>query len=210
MLMAAEAEQEGRGKEGGTRERRRSTLLHPSSSPTKFDYSAYHDPVTFTYHDFTEREVGTARRPHTGLTEWECNVLHAGEKSRFRFQSECPVPSTWYRVLGTGHCHNPATQRRRGSRVQHIGFRCELEISRSRGAPVLSWFPQDPHNEGERIILVQSLVEGGVAEQDGRLRVGDRLISVNDVAVASTSLQVDAVSCDFKPKTAATEFLQSS
>lgn len=52
------------------------------------------------------------------------------------------------------------------------------------------FFFQDPHNEGERIILVQSLVEGGVAEQDGRLRVGDRLISVNDVSVVNTSLQV--------------------
>ena len=48
-----------------------------------------------------------------------------------------------------------------------------------------------------------------MAEQDGRLRVGDRLISVNDVAVASTSLQVHAVSCDFKLKTVAKEFLQS-
>ena len=49
---------------------------------------------------------------------------------------------------------------------------------------------QDPHCEGERIILVQSLVEGGVAEQDGRLRVGDRLVTVNEVSVANTSLQV--------------------
>ena len=71
MLMSTEAEQEGRGEEGGARERRRSTLLHPSSSPTKFDYSAYHDPVTFAYHDFTKREVGSAWRPHSGLTEWE-------------------------------------------------------------------------------------------------------------------------------------------
>ena len=58
---------------------------------------------------------------------------------------------------------------------------------------ILWAYGQDPHNEGERIILVQSLVEGGVAEQDGRLRVGDRLVSVNDVSVVNTSLQVRSV-----------------
>ena len=57
LLMADEEEEEGRGEEGG-RERRRSTLLHPSSSPTKFDYSTYHGPTTFTFPDFTEGEVG--------------------------------------------------------------------------------------------------------------------------------------------------------
>ena len=61
IVIAAEADQEGQGEEGGARERRRSTLL--SSSPNKFDYSAYHDPVTFTYPEFAEREVGSARRP---------------------------------------------------------------------------------------------------------------------------------------------------
>ena len=54
-------------------------------------------------------------------------------------------------------------------------------------------FTQDPHHEGERIILVQSLVEGGVAERDGGLRVGDRLVTVNDVSLINTSLQVQVL-----------------
>ena len=55
-----EEEEEGRREGEGGRERRRSTLLHPSSSPTKFDYSPYHGSTTFTFPEFTEGEVGTA------------------------------------------------------------------------------------------------------------------------------------------------------
>lgn len=61
LLMAEE--EEVRREEGG-RQRRRSTLLHPSS-PTKFDYSAYHDPNTFTFTDFTNRDVSKL-----GMGEW--------------------------------------------------------------------------------------------------------------------------------------------
>ena len=57
QLLMAEEEEARREEEGG-RERRRSTLLHPSSSPTKFDYSTYHDSNnTFSFPDFQEREV---------------------------------------------------------------------------------------------------------------------------------------------------------
>ena len=67
LLMADEEEEEGsggrRGEGDGGRERRRSTLLHPSSSPNRFDYSAYHDSAatTFTYPDYTDREVSNFR-----------------------------------------------------------------------------------------------------------------------------------------------------
>ncbi len=38
------------------------------------------------------------------------------------------------------------------------------------------------------MILVHSLVEGGAAEEDGRLRIGDKLLSVNNIYVINHSL----------------------
>ena len=48
---------------------------------------------------------------------------------------------------------------------------------------------QDPHNPGDRVILIHSLVPGGLAMRDGRLKVGDKLLSVNRVSVVNHSLQ---------------------
>ncbi len=48
--------------------------------------------------------------------------------------------------------------------------------------------PQDPLQPGEKVILVHSLVEGGAAEEDGRLRIGDKLLSVNNIYVLNHSL----------------------
>ena len=50
--------------------------------------------------------------------------------------------------------------------------------------------PQDPRCPGDRVILVHSLVEGGAAERDGQLKVGDKLLAVNRVSVLNHSLQV--------------------
>jgi len=47
----------------------------------------------------------------------------------------------------------------------------------------------DPHHPGDRVILVHSVVEGGIAERDNRLKVGDKLISVNGTSVVNHSLQ---------------------
>ena len=49
--------------------------------------------------------------------------------------------------------------------------------------------PQDPHHTGDRVILIHSLVDDGTAERDGRLKVGDKLLSVNRVSVVNHSLQ---------------------
>ena len=38
------------------------------------------------------------------------------------------------------------------------------------------------------MIVIKSLVPGGVAEQDGRLHPGDRLMSVNDTDLENSSL----------------------
>ena len=50
-------------------------------------------------------------------------------------------------------------------------------------------FVQDPHSPGDRVILIHSLVPGGLAMRDGRLNVGDKLLSVNRVSVVNHSLQ---------------------
>ena len=38
------------------------------------------------------------------------------------------------------------------------------------------------------VIVIKSLVPGGVAEQDGRLHPGDRLMSVNETDLENSSL----------------------
>lgn len=43
-------------------------------------------------------------------------------------------------------------------------------------------------NPSETIIVIRSLVPGGVAQQDGRLIPGDRLLFVNDINLENASL----------------------
>ena len=47
---------------------------------------------------------------------------------------------------------------------------------------------QDPVNPNETVIVIRSLVPKGVAQQDGRLVPGDRLIFVNDINVEHATL----------------------
>lgn len=47
---------------------------------------------------------------------------------------------------------------------------------------------QDPMNPSETVIVIRSLVPGGVAQLDGRLIPGDRLLSVNSTALDNASL----------------------
>ncbi|XP_053394216.1 multiple PDZ domain protein-like isoform X9 [Mercenaria mercenaria] len=47
---------------------------------------------------------------------------------------------------------------------------------------------QDPVNPSETVIVIRSLVPGGVAQMDGRLVPGDRLVFVNDVNLESATL----------------------
>jgi multiple PDZ domain protein len=50
-------------------------------------------------------------------------------------------------------------------------------------------------NPSETVIVIRSLVPGGVAQQDGRLIPGDRLLFVNDIMLENASLElaVDAL-----------------
>nr|XP_015837296.1 PREDICTED: inaD-like protein isoform X2 [Tribolium castaneum] len=47
---------------------------------------------------------------------------------------------------------------------------------------------QDPLNPQETVIVIRSLVPGGVAQLDGRLIPGDRLLSVNNINVENATL----------------------
>ncbi|XP_072215262.1 multiple PDZ domain protein isoform X2 [Excalfactoria chinensis] len=68
--------------------------------------------------------------------------------------------------------------------VQHA----ELEKgSMGLGFSILDY--QDPADPSKTIILIRSLVPGGVAEQDGRLSPGDRLMFVNDICLENGSLE---------------------
>ncbi|XP_033115091.1 multiple PDZ domain protein-like isoform X2 [Anneissia japonica] len=49
---------------------------------------------------------------------------------------------------------------------------------------------QDPTNSSQIVIVIRSLVPGGVAETDGRLLPGDRLISVNDSNLENCNLDI--------------------
>ncbi|NXC17510.1 MPDZ protein, partial [Corythaeola cristata] len=68
--------------------------------------------------------------------------------------------------------------------VQHI----ELEKgSMGLGFSILDY--QDPVDPANTVIVIRSLVPGGVAEQDGRLVPGDRLMFVNDINLENSSLE---------------------
>ncbi|XP_054439138.1 multiple PDZ domain protein isoform X13 [Pteronotus mesoamericanus] len=68
--------------------------------------------------------------------------------------------------------------------VQHI----ELEKgSKGLGFSILDY--QDPIDPASTVIVIRSLVPGGVAEKDGRLLPGDRLMFVNDVNLENSSLE---------------------
>ncbi|XP_063107265.1 multiple PDZ domain protein isoform X3 [Cavia porcellus] len=68
--------------------------------------------------------------------------------------------------------------------VQHI----ELEKgSRGLGFSILDY--QDPVDPASTVIVIRSLVPGGIAEKDGRLLPGDRLMFVNDINLEHSSLE---------------------
>ncbi|XP_068522274.1 multiple PDZ domain protein isoform X9 [Anas acuta] len=68
--------------------------------------------------------------------------------------------------------------------VQHI----DLEKgSMGLGFSILDY--QDPVDPANTVIVIRSLVPGGVAEQDGRLLPGDRLMFVNDINLENGSLE---------------------
>lgn len=57
---------------------------------------------------------------------------------------------------------------------------------RGLGFSILDY--QDPMNPNETLIVIRSLVPGGVAQQDGRLIPGDRLLAVNSTNLENATL----------------------
>ncbi|KAH0953999.1 hypothetical protein HN011_006386 [Eciton burchellii] len=57
---------------------------------------------------------------------------------------------------------------------------------RGLGFSILDY--QDPMNPNETVIVIRSLVPGGVAQIDGQLIPGDRLLFVNDIALENATL----------------------
>ncbi|XP_035738823.1 uncharacterized protein LOC118448950 isoform X2 [Vespa mandarinia] len=57
---------------------------------------------------------------------------------------------------------------------------------RGLGFSILDY--QDPMNPNETVIVIRSLVPGGVAQVDGQLIPGDRLLFVNDIALENATL----------------------
>ncbi|XP_017461578.1 PREDICTED: LOW QUALITY PROTEIN: patj homolog, partial [Rhagoletis zephyria] len=62
-----------------------------------------------------------------------------------------------------------------------------IKGDRGLGFSILDY--QDPMNPSETVIVIRSLVPGGVAQQDGRLLPGDRLLFVNDRNLENASLE---------------------
>ena len=49
-----------------------------------------------------------------------------------------------------------------------------------------TFYFEDPLHDGETVIVIQSLVPGGVAQADGRIVPGDRLLFVNDLDLSNS------------------------
>lgn len=61
-----------------------------------------------------------------------------------------------------------------------------LKGDRGLGFSILDY--QDPMDPKDTLIVIRSLVPGGVAQLDGRLIPGDRLLFVNDINLENSSL----------------------
>ncbi|KAJ8674602.1 hypothetical protein QAD02_005864, partial [Eretmocerus hayati] len=61
-----------------------------------------------------------------------------------------------------------------------------IKGERGLGFSILDY--QDPMNPNETVIVIRSLVPGGVAQVDGQLIPGDRLLFVNDIALENATL----------------------
>ncbi|KAI6234108.1 PDZ domain containing protein [Aphelenchoides fujianensis] len=64
---------------------------------------------------------------------------------------------------------------------------CLEKDSRGLGFSIIDY--RDPLHPGESVIVVRSLVPGGVAQADGRIVPGDRLLFVNSEDLSNSSLQ---------------------
>ncbi|XP_042870692.1 multiple PDZ domain protein-like isoform X4 [Penaeus japonicus] len=73
-----------------------------------------------------------------------------------------------------------------------------MKGDRGLGFSILDY--QDPLNPQETVIVIRSLVPGGVAEKDGRLIPGDRLIAVNGTNLENATLDQAVAALKGAPK----------
>ena len=75
-----------------------------------------------------------------------------------------------------------------------------MKGDRGLGFSILDY--EDPLNANETVIVIRSLVQGGIAQQSGSLMPGDRLLAVNDISLENAYLdlavQVIIFCCYFK------------
>ncbi|XP_056661355.1 multiple PDZ domain protein isoform X8 [Monodelphis domestica] len=127
---------------------------------------------------------------HDGLDGLNLSDIHLTEKPHVdlgEFIGSSETEDTAFNVTDMGQ----NTEEVQGSSlamwetsIQHI----ELEKgSIGLGFSILDY--QDPVDPARTVIVIRSLVPGGIAEQDGRLLPGDRLMFVNDINLENGSLE---------------------
>lgn len=52
------------------------------------------------------------------------------------------------------------------------------------------------HIPGDNSIYITKIIEGGAAQKDGRLQIGDRLLAVSPMATASCEVKLNRFHCD--------------
>ncbi|XP_076259043.1 multiple PDZ domain protein-like isoform X4 [Rhynchophorus ferrugineus] len=117
-------------------------------------------------------------------------LIQAGEQNRLvKAKSETSIASS----VGSEACTN--SKSRSLEFIAGLPMWCEdvtvvelLKGDHGLGFSILDY--QDPLNPNETVIVIRSLVPGGVAQVDGRLIPGDRLLAVNDVNVERSALDV--------------------
>jgi len=77
--------------------------------------------------------------------------------------------------------------------LQTLPLRVCLSAQSEKSAPMTETsvddLSQDSMNPGKQMIIIRSLVPDGMAQHDGRLEPGDRLISVNGINVFNATLE---------------------
>ncbi|XP_053428540.1 multiple PDZ domain protein isoform X13 [Nycticebus coucang] len=116
-------------------------------------------------------DIELTEKPHVDLGEF----IGSSE-------TEDPVLAMTYVGQNTEEIQEPLAMWEAG--IQYI----ELEKgSKGLGFSILDY--QDPVDPASTVIVIRSLVPGGVAEKDGRLLPGDRLMFVNDINLENSSLE---------------------
>uniref|UniRef100_A0A914Z0T4 PDZ domain-containing protein n=1 Tax=Panagrolaimus superbus TaxID=310955 RepID=A0A914Z0T4_9BILA len=102
-----------------------------------------------------------------------------------------------YTKQNGGYFLNEVAKRLKPRSLEHLSGLCiwncvpivvSLEKdSRGLGFSVIDY--QDPMHRGESVIVIRSLVPGGIAQADGRIVPGDRLLFVNATDLSNASLE---------------------